>query len=170
MLAQENESLLQIDQFLTKAEFKCDSLEIKSSDADAQKERILFLNTFFNKVLLRDNYRDKDRLSEIIAEFEDILPSEYKYSKMYNNTENINILHNAIIFKEKYALLKIYRKERDAYYDAKIELEKNKINDLENRISWLLAKGNIKFQDFQKLTDDQQQSLIIELDQKYKKP
>ncbi|WBX96244.1 hypothetical protein [Chryseobacterium gambrini] len=165
--AQETKEIKTIDSIIAIKKLKFDSLDLKSLEIDNQLSRINYCRTFFNKLILNNNYKNKERLSEIILEFEDYLPDKFSYIKLYNNKNNILTLRNTIIFSEKYSLLKMYRKAINDWYEKAIVNEKNKLNDIENRISYLLVKGNINIEDFNKLSDDEQKKLLIELEEKY---
>lgn len=165
--AQESENIKVIDSIIALKKIKFDSLNLKSTDIESQLRKIDYCKIFFNKLILSDNYKNKDRLFEIISEFEIYLPEEYSYIKLYNRKDDILTLRNTIIFSEKYSLLKMYRKSVNDWYDNEIIKRKAKINDIENRISYLLVKGNINIEDYNKLSEEEKDKLLIELEEKY---
>lgn len=54
----------------------------------------------------------------------------------------------------------MYRKSVNDSYDTEI-------NNIENRISYLLIKGNISIEDYNKLSEEKKDKLLIELEDKY---
>ncbi|GEN76569.1 hypothetical protein [Chryseobacterium hagamense] len=167
IFAQETKNIKAIDSIITLKKIKFDSLNLKSSEVETQLIKIDYCKIFFNKIILNDNYKNKKRLSEIIHEFQLYLPDQYSYIKLYNNKNDILTLRNAILFSEKYSLLKMYRKFINGWYENEITKEENKINNIENRISYLLFKGNINIEDYNKLSKEDQNKLLIELEEKY---
>lgn len=61
----------------------------------------------------------------------------------------------------------MYRKSITDWYENEIIKEKTKINNIENRISYLLTKGNINIEDYNKLSEEEQNKLLLELEDKY---
>jgi len=120
-----------------------------------------------NKLILNDNYKNKDQLAEIISEFKLHIPDKYSYIKLYNKKDDILTLRNTIVFSEKYMLLKIYVRSIYDWYKNKIIKEKTKINNIENRISNLLLKGKINIDNYKNLSEEEQNKLLIELEKKY---
>lgn len=120
-----------------------------------------------NKLILNDNYKNKDQLAEIISEFKLHIPDKYSYIKLYNKKDDILTLRNTIVFSEKYMLLKIYVRSIYDWYKNKIIKEKTKINNIENRISNLLVKGKINIDNYKNLSEEEQNKLLIELEKKY---
>lgn len=121
-----------------------------------------------NKLILNDNYKNKDQLAEIISEFKLHIPDKYSYIKLYNKKDDILTLRNTIVFSEKYMLLKIYVRSIYDWYKNKIIKEKTKINNIENRISNLLLKGKINIDNYKNLSEEEEQNkLLIELEKKY---
>lgn len=120
-----------------------------------------------NKLILNDNYKNKDQLAEIISEFKLHIPDKYSYIKLYNKKDDILIFRNTIVFSEKYILLKIYVRSIYDWYKNKIIKEKTKINNIENRISNLLLKGKINIDNYKNLSEEEQNKVLIELEKKY---
>ncbi|WP_123912193.1 hypothetical protein [Chryseobacterium sp. HMWF001] len=64
--AQETKEIKTIDSIIAIKKLKFDSLDLKSLEIDNQLSRINYCRTFFNKLILNNNYKNKERLSEII--------------------------------------------------------------------------------------------------------
>ncbi|UKB84876.1 hypothetical protein LF887_04375 [Chryseobacterium sp. MEBOG06] len=157
----QSNNMAKMDSILNNYKYRYDSIGLKSKIINDQIGKITYCKMFFNKLLLNENYKSKDKIKNTINEFDFTLPSKWDYNKLLNDKEAVLQLMNTVLFSEKYKLKKIYYSEINKYYDEEI-------NKLENRISYLLTLENIDINYYNNLTADEKENLLIELQKKHK--
>jgi len=169
VFAQSDEDYQKADSIFKKSELKYDSLKLNSVELNAQLDKIMYLEMFFNKLLYEDNYKDKYKIKEIVSEYNEYLPKNKNYEKFYNDKILLIKSMRHFVFSEKYNLLKIRRKEIEFHYNQLIKIEKEKINRIDNRIIYLLTLEKIPIEDYNIMSKVDQNNLINKLEEKYKK-
>lgn len=168
VFAQTDQDYVKADSIFNRGQIKYDSLGLNSVRYNEQLDKIENMEIFTNKLLYEDNYKSKEKISEIVAEFRDFIPQNIKYNIFYNDKKLLVKSMKHLIFVEKCELHKMRRNEIENYYKQLIAIQKERINKIDNRIIYLLTKEKISMEDYNKMSEEEKNKLFDKLNNKYK--
>lgn len=171
--AQNKESTVhdQIDEKFEKYMKMADSMNYKSDSLTYRLDVINKIDFFRDKLLLSDNFKNQARAYDIMASFSKLVNKDFDYSKVTKDDVTINKFFR---LQKSFFKSKVNKEIVEYYYNKKMEnisdnilKEQELIEAKENRIISTLQKANYPIEKFNKLSSEEKENLLKELEEKH---